>query len=79
MRVGDGGYIGKKSHHRTEDEYLLGRKWKGWIVGWGESPDGKQRFVVYEEIPPGEDAPTSQKPPKKMNYDDLEKQWRSQK
>lgn len=71
-----GGYIGPKSLHPSEDEYLLGRNWIGRVVGWGESPGGKQRFLVYEEILPWENVPKSQPPPKKMTYEEAMELWK---
>lgn len=71
----DGGYIGKHGV-ASEDEYLSGRNSDWRVVGWGESPKGSSRFLVYEEIEPGEKVPVSQKPPRKYTYEEAMELWK---
>ena len=72
----DGGYIGKHSNHKNEDEYLIGRKSNWRVVGWGESPKGTNRFLIYEEVEPGESVPISQAPPKRYTYEEAMDLWK---
>jgi hypothetical protein len=67
------GYINGKSNFASEDEYLFGMDAKFRVAGYAESPDGRKRTILLEEV---DDIADKQEPPKKMEYEEILKIWK---
>jgi hypothetical protein len=67
------GYINGKSNFAAEDEYLFGMDAKFRVAGYAESPDGRKRTILLEEV---DDIPDKQEPPTKMEYEEILRIWK---
>jgi SPP1 gp7 family putative phage head morphogenesis protein len=69
-----GGWIGRRSSHPSEAEYILNRGAKFRVAGYAES--GTRRTLLLQEVDDPNAIPVSQAPPKKLAYEELMKIWR---
>lgn len=68
------GYIDGKSSISSEDEYLFAPNAQFRVIGYAESPSGRQRTLLLEEMV---EHVESQDPPKRMEYEEIMKYWRN--